>query len=149
MYSSDYFTAQSIQNKVKGNQQQYTLLSPYPETIVYYYKNSRNISLISVEKIKKLSTSNNLANSIAEYEKNTNRNIIIPHNNLLDWGISGNYDNSLRKWYESIGLYELRDFIYSSDSCLWYEEKWPDYVEGQYIYLKFYLPCSGHREQAV
>lgn len=141
LYSSDYFTAQSIQAKIQNTKQRYTLLSPYPETLTYYYKDCQNISLISIKEIKQIADLDNLANSIAEYEKNNDQKIIIPYNNLLDWGIFGNYDNSLRKWYESIGLYELGDFIYSENSCLWYEENWPDYAEDNFIKIRLYIPC--------
>ncbi len=124
--SHDYSTAQSIQNKIQKDQQQYVILSPYPETLEYYYKNNSNISLISVKNIEKISNQDNLANSIVEYEKMHNTKVIIPYNNLLDWGIYGEYDNSLRSWYESIGLYRLGNFINSEKSCLWYQEG-PDY----------------------
>lgn len=138
MYSPDYFTALSIKTKTQNNEQQYTILSPYPETIAYYYKNSHNISLISIKEIKRITNLDNLANSITEFEKITNQKIIIPYNNLLKWGIFGDYDNSLRKWYESIDLYELGDYIYSNNSCLWHEE---NYDKDQYINVKLYIPC--------
>lgn len=140
IYSSDYFTAQSILAKTQ-NDQKYTLLSPYPETLTYYYKNSQNISLISVNKIKEITDLDSLVDSITEYEKETNQIILIPYNNLLDWGIFGDYDNSLRKWYKSIGLYELGNFIYSDSSCLWHEEKWPDYAKDNFINIKLYVTC--------
>lgn len=126
LYSHDYSTAQSIQNKIQKDQQHYLILSPYPETLGYYYEGNPKISLVSVKDIKEINKQASLADNISEYEKANNKKVIIPYNTLLDWGINGEYDNSLREWYKSIGLYTLGDFINSERSCLWYQEGPPD-----------------------
>ncbi len=134
-YSHDYFTAQSIKNKITIDQQKYIILSPYPETLEYYYSDRQDISLITVEEIEQNNVYSNLADAIAKYEEINNIKILIPYNNIFDWGIHGKYDNSLRKWYETIGLYRLGDFINSDKSCLWYEEG------PSHNFTKVYILC--------
>ena len=133
----DYFTAQSIIDHADFRKK-YVIVSPYPETLVYYYKKMPNIKIISVEEIKRSTNCKDITCAIENYSvENNQEKIIIPYNNLFSWGMSGNYDEALRKWYVMIGLFELGHYLKSDKTCLWYEQNW----QKQFLNLRVYAPC--------
>lgn len=131
--SADYITAITIK-KIIDSKSDYILLSPYPETIEYYYRDRKNIQISSVIDFKSDNNCDTLECAIYEYKE---KQLIIPYNSLFDWGMTGIYDNSLRKWYESIGFYELGNIIKSKKVCLWHNEEFP----RKNTFVKLYKQC--------
>lgn len=134
--SSDYYASRSIAQETHGKE--YTILTPFPEILEYYYRQQPNIKTLSVVQIKELTSCSDLNCAVKKYSKENNPPIIMLYTSIYDWGMNGNYDISLKRWYENIGFYELGDFIFSEKSCLWYQRQW----EGEYITLKVYMPCE-------
>ncbi|MFH1899981.1 MAG: hypothetical protein ABIJ83_01775 [Patescibacteria group bacterium] len=135
--SSDYYAAQSILRNTDDNQE-YTILTPYPETLYYYYRGQSNIKLISVLEIKELTNCKDLICATNKYSQEFDSQVIMLYTSIYKWGMTGNYDTSLKRWYEDISFYELGDFIFSEKSCLWYKRQW----EGEYVTLEVYKLCD-------
>ncbi|MBT3249556.1 MAG: hypothetical protein HN846_04800 [Candidatus Pacebacteria bacterium] len=135
--SSDYYAAQSILENTR-NDGEYTILTPYPETLAYYYRDHSNIKLLSVLEIKKLTNCDDLYCATEKYSNESDSQIIMLYTSIYKWGMTGDYDSSLRRWYDDIGFYELGDFVFSEKSCLWYKNQW----EGEYVTLEAYRICE-------
>ncbi len=136
--NADYYAAQTIKQNISASKS-YLIVSPYPETISYYYREHENINLVSINKLKELSECDDLDCAIKHFEMNETNKILIPYSSFFEWGMNGNYDNSLRKWYEEIGLYELGEFIFDGNLCLWQKKNWPQ----KYIKVRIYETCEN------
>ena len=135
--SSDYYAAQSILRNTTSNRE-YVILTPYPETLKYYYRGHKNIKFLSVLEIKELTNCKDLSCATKKYSQNHNSQIIMLYTSIYRWGMTGSYDISLKRWYDDIGFYELGDFMLSDKSCLWYKRQW----KGEYVTLEVYRPCE-------
>lgn len=133
--NAEYYTAELIKKNVLPTNK-YLLISPYPETLQYYYQKINNIDFKSVNQLKKESDCADLSCAIEKIDKDYQ--LVVPYNSLFKWAMTSSYDHSLKKWYESIGLYELGELILSEKFCLWRNATWPE----KYIEVKVYTNCE-------
>lgn len=130
--SSDFFIPLSISKIIESNKK-YLVVTPYPETQIYYFKNLDNVELISVVDLKNRTNCYDLSCAFDSLET---VEALVPYSGYFEWGLTGNYDNSLRRWYEDIGLYELGEYL-NSELCEIHTENFSPY----YVSITIYSTC--------
>jgi hypothetical protein len=133
--SAEYYTSTIIKEKINP-EKKYLIVSPYPETITYYYE-KKELEIKSVREIKEASNCDSL-DCAFEYFNQKESLVLIPYNSLFDWGMGGSYDDSLRHWYEEIGLYELGNYIRQNQLCIFSKKEFPE----KYTYAIIYQICK-------
>jgi 4-amino-4-deoxy-L-arabinose transferase-like glycosyltransferase len=131
--SSDYYIPVAIAELI-DNSEKYLVITPYPQTQAYYFRNLKNVELISVIDFKAKNDCDDLGCAFASMKST---NLLVPYSGYFDWGMYGTYDISLRRWYEDIGLYELGEYIKDGKLCELYFKDYPPY----YVWIAIYSLC--------
>jgi len=134
--SPDYLTAQSIKKFIDPNSK-YLLVSPYPQTLQYYYRDTSNIEFISVRKMKSKTDCTTVECALDKLASDESTFVLIPFNNVFYYGLFLDHDAAVRKWHENIGLFELGDYLHSDNSCVIHQET----SQKDQFNLVLYQPC--------
>jgi len=114
----------------------YLLVTPYPDVQEYFFSDLSNVEFIAVTDFLARSECSTLDCAFVAFSQ-PDLVILVPYTGSFDWAMDKEYDNSLVKWYEEIGLFVLGEYINNKKMCFVRSDDMPENLFS----VTWYRPC--------